>query len=79
VARGWRAVKSAACKGAPRAAPCRAMALSARGRIWARRFMQVWVLLGGIMFFAQCVERAQPYLKVIMGKQHAAHEPAPRP
>jgi len=36
--------------------------------------MQVWAVLGGIMFFAQCAMRSEPYLKVIMGKQ--AHESA---
>lgn len=40
--------------------------------------MQVWVVLGAIMFGAQCVERAQPYLKVILGKQHASHETEPQ-
>jgi hypothetical protein len=44
------------------------MAFSTR----ARQFMKVWVLLSGLMFFAQCALRAEPYLKVIMGKKPAA-------
>jgi len=53
------------------------MALSPRGRIYARRFMQLWVVLGGLMFFARCADQAQPYLHVIMGKQHATHTAPP--
>ena len=41
--------------------------------------MQLWVVLGAIIFFVQCAERAQPYLKVILGKQHAARDAEPRP
>jgi hypothetical protein len=40
--------------------------------------MQLWVVLAGVMFFAQCAMRAQPYWRVIMGKQKSA-ESAPPP
>jgi hypothetical protein len=44
----------------------------------ARRFMQIWTMIAGLMFFAQCAMQAQPYLKVIMAKKpHAATQAAP--
>jgi hypothetical protein len=42
----------------------------------ARRFMKVWVVFSGLMFFGQCALRAQPYLKVIMGHKPAAAQNA---
>lgn len=39
---------------------------------WMRKVMQVWMVLAGIMFFAQCAQRAEPYLRVIWKKQDAA-------
>lgn len=41
--------------------------------------MQVWVVLAGIMFFAQCALSAKPYLRVIMGKQNGAESRAAPP
>lgn len=39
--------------------------------------MRVWVVLAGIMFFAQCAMRAEPYWRVISGRE-AAERAAPR-
>lgn len=40
--------------------------------------MQIWTVLAGLMFFAQCAMQARPYLNVIMAKkQHATHQGAP--
>lgn len=44
------------------------MAFSGRARKW----MQVWVVLAGLMFFAKCAVQARPYLSVIFGPQRAA-------
>ncbi|HEY6879462.1 MAG TPA: hypothetical protein VI299_15650 [Polyangiales bacterium] len=38
----------------------------------ARQFMKYWVVLSGLMFFAQCALRAEPYLKVILGQKPAS-------
>ncbi len=46
----------------------RAMAFSTR----ARQFMKFWIVLSGLMFFAQCAMRAEPYLKVILKKPASA-------
>ncbi|MET0339853.1 MAG: hypothetical protein ABW252_02585 [Polyangiales bacterium] len=36
----------------------------------ARKWMKVWVVLAGLMFFAQCALQARPYLGVILGTKH---------
>lgn len=38
--------------------------------------MQFFVVLGGIMFFAQCALRYEPQLRVIMGKPRSEQTPA---
>jgi hypothetical protein len=43
----------------------------------ARKFMKVWVLLSGLMFFAQCALRAEPYMKVILGQKSATAQHVP--
>jgi hypothetical protein len=39
--------------------------------------MKFWVLLSGLMFFAQCALRYEPQLKVIMGKKAASAQHGP--
>jgi hypothetical protein len=51
------------------------MALSSK----ARKFMQVWTVFMGLMFFARCAEEAFPKLKVIMAKQRGAEPAAQAP
>ena len=38
----------------------------------ARKFMQIWVVLAGLMFFVRCADQARPYLRVILGQQKPA-------
>jgi hypothetical protein len=51
------------------------MAISGRAQKW----MKLWVVLAGLMFFGQCALQSRPYLSVIFGdkKQHATQGAEP--
>ena len=45
-----------------------------------KKWMKVWVVLAGMMFFAQCALQVKPYLGVILGnKEHAEHRTGSAP
>ena len=62
-----------ACRPPRPGSPLTPMALSSR----TRKFMQLWVVLGGLMFFARCFDQAQPYLRVILGQPRNAEHASP--